>query len=57
MFQTFGFSIVFAIIYMLVTLNLGEIADKDTVTQLNFGLIIGTLIWIGIKITNKWDKS
>ncbi|MGF2616305.1 hypothetical protein ACQUWN_11955 [Rossellomorea aquimaris] len=55
MVKTFGFSIVFAFIYMLITLNLGEMAGQDTVVQLNFGLIIGALIWIGIKITDKFD--
>ncbi|MGD6992251.1 hypothetical protein [Sutcliffiella horikoshii] len=55
MLQPFVFSIVFAIIYMLITLNLGEMAGQDTVIQLNYGLIIGVLIWIGIKITKKFE--
>lgn len=55
MVKTLGFSIVFAFIYMLITLNLGDLAGQDTVNQLNFGLIIGVLIWIGIKVTGRFD--
>ncbi|MCA1065683.1 hypothetical protein QTG56_00445 [Rossellomorea sp. AcN35-11] len=56
MLKTFLFSIVFAFIYMLITLNLVDMAGQDTVNQLNVGLIIGALIWIGIKLTDKFDS-
>ena len=55
MVKTFGFSIIFAFIYMLITLNLGEMTGQDTVIQLNYGLIIGALVWIGIKVTDRFE--
>ncbi|MBU9713558.1 hypothetical protein [Evansella tamaricis] len=53
MLYTFGFTIIFAVIYMIITLTLSDVAGTDTVTQLNYGLIVGALIWIGIKLTDR----
>jgi cytochrome c biogenesis protein CcdA len=53
MLQTLAFIFTFALIYTVITLNLGALGA--VVGQLNFGLIIGALIWIAalnyIKIT------
>lgn len=43
------FCIVFPVIYMVISLLLSDEAGWDTVNQLNYGLIIGVLIWIALK--------
>ncbi|QOR64931.1 hypothetical protein IM538_13870 [Cytobacillus suaedae] len=58
MVKTFGFTIIFAFIYMLITVNLDEILREvfhrdNIIVQINYGLIIGVLIWIGIKLADK----
>ncbi|WP_187444828.1 hypothetical protein [Rossellomorea vietnamensis] len=55
MLRTAVFCVVFAVIYMIITLTLSEEVGQDTIVQLNFGLIIGALIWIAIKVTDKLD--
>lgn len=38
---------------MIATLTLSDVAGRDTIAQLNYGLIIGALIWIGIKLSDR----
>ncbi|MFA9559585.1 hypothetical protein ACERII_19935 [Evansella sp. AB-rgal1] len=56
MLYAFGFTLIFAVVYMVITLTLSDVAGQDTVTQLNFGLIIGALLWIGIKLAKKDEQ-
>jgi uncharacterized membrane protein YagU involved in acid resistance len=44
------FSIIFSVVYAFFTLVLADTMGRDTMVQMNFGLIIGCLIWIGLKM-------
>jgi len=46
--KTIRFVVIFSIVYMIMTLALGEVVGPNIIFQLNNGLIIGALIWIGI---------
>jgi hypothetical protein len=54
--RTFFFIFVFAFVYMLISLNIGEQAGQETVAQLNYGLIIGALMWIAWKVSEMKGK-
>ncbi|QFT87975.1 hypothetical protein FIU87_04835 [Bacillus sp. THAF10] len=53
MFKIFGFVIIFAIVFLLVTLNMGEQMGQKSVLQMGFSLVIGILLWVAMRVTDK----
>ena len=55
MLKTIFYTGIFGVAYMIFTMSLIYTVGEDIIAQLNYGLIIGVLIWMGTKITDKFD--